>query len=70
MKVKEKIYLAKLRDDYGPGIDDWAIVTLKVTIGEKDIYFVRNENGVAAWHCGSLPKNDHRILEIKPYENE
>jgi len=68
-KQKEKIYLAKLRDDYGGGINDFVIKTLEVTMGENDIYFVRDENGVNAWHCGSLPKTDHRILEIKPCTN-
>lgn len=69
-KTEEKIYLAKLRDDYGQGINDFVIKTLEITMDEKDIYFVRDENGVNAWHCGSLPKTDHRILEImgKTYE--
>ncbi|KKR07768.1 MAG: hypothetical protein UT55_C0051G0008 [Candidatus Peregrinibacteria bacterium GW2011_GWE2_39_6] len=65
-----KIYLAKLRDDYGPGINDFVIKTLEITMDEKDIYFVRDENGVAAWHCGSLPKTDHRILEITEKTHE
>lgn len=69
-KPEEKIYLATLRDDYGRGINDWAIKTLEVTMDEKDIYFVRDENGVNAWHCGSLPKTDHRILEITKKPNE
>jgi len=69
-QLEEKIYLAKMRDDYGIGINDYAIKTLKVTIDEHDIYFVRDENGVNAWHCGSLPKTDHRILEITEKPNE
>ena len=61
---EEKIYLAKIRDDYGQGINDFVIKNLKITMDERDIYFVRDENGVNAWHCGSLPKTDHRILKI------
>lgn len=70
MKTKrgEKIYLAKMRNWQGPG--KYIYSTHEVTMGENDIYFVRDENGVAAWHCGSLPKTDHRILEIKPYDHE
>lgn len=69
-KPEEKIYLAKLRNDWGPGINDWGIRILEITMDEHDIYFVRDENGVAAWHCGSLPKTDHRILEIIDKPNE
>ena len=58
--MEEKIYLAKIRDDYGSKI----IKTLEITMDEDDIYFVRNKDGVAAWHCGSLPKTDPRIVEI------
>jgi len=58
--LEEKIYLAKIRDDYGSKI----IKTLEITMDEDDIYFVRNKDGVAAWHCGSLPKTDPRIVEI------
>ena len=67
-KPEEKIYLAKMREYYGPG--NYVISTHEITMDEYDIYFVRDENGVAAWHCGSLPKTDHRILEIteKNYE--
>lgn len=63
-KPEEKIYFVKIRDDYGIGVSDFAIQTLKITMDESDIYFVRNKDGVNAWHCGSLPKTDHRILEI------
>jgi len=59
-QLEEKIYLAKIRDDYGSKI----IKTLEITMDEDDIYFVRNKDGVAAWHCGSLPKTDPRIVEI------
>ena len=59
-QLEEKIYLAKIRDDYGSKI----IKTLEITMDEDDIYFVRDESGVAAWHCGSLPKTDPRIVEI------
>lgn len=62
-KPEEKIYLAKMKTYEGYAM------TLEVTIGENDIYFVRNENGVNAWHCGSLPKTDHRILEITEKPN-
>ena len=65
-QLEEKIYLAKIRDDYGSKI----IKTLEITMDEDDIYFVRNKDGVAAWHCGSLPKTDHRILEITEKPNE
>lgn len=65
-KPEEKIHLVRIRADYGSPY----IKTLEITIDEKDIYFVRDENGVAAWHCGSLSKTDPRILEIteKTYE--
>jgi len=48
----------------------YVISTYEITMDEHDIYFVRDKDGVAAWHCGSLPKTDHRILEIteKNYE--
>ena len=67
---EEKIYLAKIRDDYGQGINDFVIKTLEITMDERDIYFVRNKDGVNAWHCGSLSKTDYRIVEImeKTYE--
>ena len=59
-QLEEKIYLAKRREEYGSKI----IKTLEITMDEDDIYFVRNKDGVAAWHCGSLPKTDPRIVEI------
>lgn len=62
-KPEEKIYLAKM-SDY-----DGYVMNLEVTMDEHDIYFLRNKYGVNAWHCGSLPKTDHRILEIKPCIN-
>ena len=55
-----KYYLAKM--SFGNGFSSF----LKVIMDENNIYFVRDENGVNAWHCGSLPKTDYRILEIKP----
>lgn len=62
-KLEERIYLAKMKDC------DGCIMNLRVTMDEFDIYFIRDENGVNAWHCGSLPKTDYRILEIKPCIN-
>lgn len=62
--TEEKIYLAKMRNRQG------YILTLEVTMDEYDIYFVRDENGVNAWHCGSLPKTDYRIVEIIEKPNE
>ena len=59
-KPEEKIHLVRIRADYGSK----NIKTLEITMDEDDIYFVRDENGVAAWHCGSLPKTDPRIVEI------
>jgi len=58
--IKEKIYFANM--DYGFGNkNSW----LKITKDKNNIYFKRDENGVNAWHCRSLPLNDRRILEIK-----
>lgn len=57
---KNKRYLAKMSK--GNGISYY----LEVIMDEKNIYFLRDENGVNAWHCGSLPKTDYRILEIIP----
>ncbi len=55
---KKKYYLAKMYKGIRISCQ------LKVTMDNKYIYFVRNKDGVNAWHCGSLPKNDYRILEI------
>lgn len=62
IKTEKQFYLAKMYLGNGISYD------LKISMCENHIYFVRNENGVNAWHCGSLPKTDYRILEIKPYE--
>jgi hypothetical protein len=45
-----KYYLAKM--DKGNCISYY----LKVILDDKFIYFVRDKNGVNAWHCGSIPK--------------
>lgn len=57
---EQKYYLAKMKFFHG------GVSYLKVIMDEKNIYFVRNKDGVNAWHCGSLPKTDYRILEIIP----
>ena len=61
-KVEKEYYIATMYKGNGIFVD------LKVAMSEKDIFFVRNKDGVGAWHCGSLPKTDYRIIEIKPYQ--
>jgi hypothetical protein len=63
-KTEKTYYLAKMY--YGNGISNY----FKITKSDKDIFFVRNIDGVNAWHCGSLPINDYRILEIIPYDEK
>ena len=62
-KPEEKRYYAKM--DFGNGNSAF----LEVSIDDQYIYFIRDENGVNAWHCGSLLKTDYKILEIKPCIN-
>ena len=39
---------------------------LEATIDEKgNIYFVRNDDGVHAWHCNSVHKDDYNVVKIK-----
>ena len=48
--------------DFGLGnTDSW----LEITKYKDEVFFCRDRNGVHAWHCGSLPINDRRILEIR-----
>lgn len=63
IKSERKYYLAKMY------LRNGIYSNLKITMDSENIYFVRNENGVNAWHCGSLPKSDYRILEIKEWIN-
>jgi hypothetical protein len=59
------IYLAKM--DFGNQNYSWLKVK-KVFIPSKNqefIFFIRDKNGVNAWHCGSLPISDSRIIDIK-----
>ena len=60
-KPEKKYYSAKMYKGNGISYE------LKVTKTETDIFFIRNADGVNAWHCGSLPINDYRILELKPW---
>lgn len=39
---------------------------LEATIDDKgDIYFVRDDAGVHAWHCNRVNKNDYNVVNIK-----
>ena len=60
-KKEKEYYLAEMYIGNGIYSD------LKITMDNDNVYFVRNENGVNAWHCGSLPKSDYRILKIKQW---
>jgi hypothetical protein len=64
-KLQNKVFEAKM--DFGNGNSSWLDVH-KVFIEHKnmeEIFFIRNKHGVCAWHCGSLPVNDYRIIEIR-----
>lgn len=63
--LSDKIFLAKM--DYGNGNHSWLEIHKEFIThkNEEWIFFIRNKDGVHAWHCGSLPINDYRILEIK-----
>lgn len=38
---------------------------LEAIMDEKgNIYFVRNDNGVHAWHCNMVHKNDYNVNKI------
>ncbi|QMU65617.1 MAG: hypothetical protein GKR88_15910 [Flavobacteriaceae bacterium] len=58
-ETKPKYYWAKMYKDKEINYE------LKVTMDDTYIYFVRNKDGVCAWHCGSLLKTDYRILGIR-----
>ena len=39
---------------------------LEATMDEKgNIYFVRDDNGVHAWHCNMVHKDDYNVKKIK-----
>lgn len=39
---------------------------LEATIDEKgNIYFVRDDNGVHAWHCNSVHNDDYNVIKIQ-----
>ena len=63
--LSDKVFLAKM--DYGNCNHSWLEVNKEFIThkNEEWIFFIRNKDGVHAWHCGSLPINDYRILEIK-----
>ncbi len=42
-----------------------SIMWLPVTKDDENIYFIRDENHVHAWHCNSLPINHYDIKEIR-----
>jgi len=62
IKDKREVFFAKM--DYGNGTD---YLEVWIDKEKENIYFLRDENGVGAWHCGHLPITDYRILKIKPY---
>jgi len=40
---------------------------LEATIDESgNIHFVRDDNGVHAWHCNSVHKDDYNVIKITP----
>ena len=41
-------------------------MSLKVSIDDENVYFLRDKSGVHAWHCNSLPKDHFDILKITP----
>jgi len=36
---------------------------------DGDIYFRRNKDGVGAWHCGRVNKNDYNVIRIQEEED-
>jgi len=60
---ERNVFLAKM--NFGNGNHAFLEVRKALISNKEWIFFIRNENGVHAWHCGSLPLTDCRILEIK-----
>jgi len=39
---------------------------LEANIDDKgNIYFVRDDDGVHAWHCNMVHKNDYNVVKLK-----
>lgn len=39
---------------------------LEATLDDKgNIYFVRDDDGVHAWHCNSVHKDNYNVVKIK-----
>lgn len=60
---ESNVFLAKM--NFGNGNHAFLEVRKALISNKEWIFFIRNENGVHAWHCGSLILTDYRILEIK-----
>lgn len=43
---------------------DGVLKGMKAIIEDGIIHFVRNENGVHAWHCNNVDKYDSDVLKI------
>ena len=37
---------------------------LEAIVDKDDIYFVRDDDGVHAWHCNSVKKDDYNVIKI------
>ena len=54
-------HLIDMRTDNG-----YILHELEANIDEKgNIYFVRDDNGVHAWHCNQVHKNDYNVVKVK-----
>jgi hypothetical protein len=62
--MKKQIYQARMLFEGGRAA--WLDVKKQKDIGGKEeIAFVRDKDGIHAWHCNSLPVSDPRILKIR-----
>lgn len=48
-------------------MDEGYIIHLEAVIDEEsgDIFFVRDDDGVTAWHCGCVNRKDHNVVNVK-----
>jgi len=46
--------------------DNGCELKLEAEINGNDIYFLRDENGVHAWHCNMVKVNDYNVKKIIP----
>jgi hypothetical protein len=49
--------------------DDGYIMWLPANIYGDNIYFIRDENHVHAWHCNSVKKTDSNVVGIRKLTN-